>query len=179
MNRCINLSMSCAVAALLGLTVADLTAQQAPAGGRGRGNAPATQNPPSTQQPSGRGAGRGNMDSGTTVTSIGSVRIPRAMKADGQSLPAGTYSLRVTEREASPAAPGQTPQYERWAEFLQGGQVKGREVVTVVPQSDIAQVAEQRPPASGACRQELLKGNDYYRIWCHRGNNHYLVHLGT
>jgi len=175
MNRCINLSLSCAVAALVGLTVADLGAQQAPpAGGRGRGNAPAT------QTPSGRGAGRGSqsgMESGTTVTSIGAIRIPRAMKADGQSLPAGTYQMRVTEREASPQAPGQTPQYERWAEFLQGGQVKGREVVTIVPQADISQVAEDRPPNNGACRQDVLKGNDYYRVWCRRGNNHYLVHL--
>ena len=78
--------------------------------------------------------------------------IAKAVKADGQSLAAGTYQLRVTEREASPPAPGQTPQYERWAEFLQGGQVKGREVVTIVPQSDIAQVAEDRPPRPGAYR---------------------------
>ena len=55
--------------------------------------------------------------------------------------------------------------------------MKGREVVTVVPQADIAQVAEDRPPRSGACRTDVLKGNDYYRIWCSRGGNHYLVHL--
>jgi len=55
--------------------------------------------------------------------------------------------------------------------------VKGREVVSVVPQSDIAQVAEDKPPAAGACRTDLLKGNDYYRVWCNKAGNHYLVHL--
>jgi len=116
---------------------------------------------------------------GTTVTTLGAVRIAKAVRADGQPLAAGTYQLRVTEREASPAAPGQTPQYERWAEFLQGGQVKGREVVTVVPQADIAQVAEDRPPRAGGYRAELLKGGDYYRLWFNRGGNHYLVHFNV
>ena len=114
---------------------------------------------------------------GTTVTTLGPVRIAKAVKADGQSLAAGTYQLRVTEREASPPARGQTPQYERWAEFLQGGQVKGREVVTIVPQSDIGQVAEDRPPRPGAYRAEVLKGGDYYRLWFNKGGNHYLVHF--
>jgi hypothetical protein len=116
--------------------------------------------------------------SNTGTVSVGTVRIPRAAKPDGKALPAGTYQIRVTTQEAAPAAPGATPQYERWAEFLPGGQVKGREVVSVVPQADIAQVAEDRPPSSGACRTDLLKGNDYYRVWCNRGGNHYLVHLG-
>jgi hypothetical protein len=165
MNRYVNLSISCATAALIGITVAGAAAQQPapPAGATGtagqrRGGGPA-------------------VPAGTTVTTLGPVRIAKAVKADGQSLPAGTYQLRVTEREASPAAPGQTPQYERWAEFLQGGQVKGREVVTIVPQSDISQVAEDRPPRPGAYRAEVLKGGDYYRLWFNKGGNHYLVHF--
>jgi hypothetical protein len=185
MNRYVNLSLCCATAALIGVAGAGVAAQQSaqPAGGAGRQGGGTT----STQKPSGNAPARrgGNMDqgpavpAGTTVTTLGAVRIAKAVRADGQPLAAGTYQLRVTEREASPAAPGQTPQYERWAEFLQGGQVKGREVVTVVPQADIAQVAEDRPPRAGGYRAELLKGGDYYRLWFNRGGNHYLVHFNV
>jgi hypothetical protein len=123
------------------------------------------------------GLGAQPQSSQNTTVALGAVRIPRAAKPDGKPLPAGTYQIRVTMLEAQPAAPGQTPQYERWAEFVQGGQVKGREVVSVVPQSDIAQVAKMRPPSPGTCRAELLKGDDYYRVWCNRAGTHYLVHL--
>ena len=64
---------------------------------------------------------------------LGAVRIPRAVKGDGQALPAGTYQVRVTETPATPPAAGQTPQYERWAEFMRNGKVVAREVVTIVP----------------------------------------------
>jgi hypothetical protein len=151
MNRYLNIGCACATVALIGLAAASLSAQQ-PAR---QGGAPVT----------------------STVTTLGSVHIAKAVKADGQPLAAGTYQLRVTEREASPAAPGQMPQYERWAEFLQGGQVKGREVVTIVPQSDIAAVGKMRPPASGGYRAEVLKGGDYYRVWFNKGGTHYLVHF--
>jgi hypothetical protein len=62
-------------------------------------------------------------------------------------------------------------------EFRQRGEVKGREVVSIVPQAEIAQVAETRPPRPGAARVELLKGNDYLRVWINRGGFHYLIHL--
>ena len=113
----------------------------------------------------------------STTVNLGTVRIPRAVKADGQALPAGTYQVRVTETQASPPAAGQTPQYERWAEFLRGGKVVGREVVTIVPASEIKQVAEVAPPASGGARTEVLKGGDYLRLWLNRGGNHYLIHF--
>ena len=163
MNRYVNMGWSCATVALIGLAAASLSAQQPARGGRGRGGSTVEQGPA--------------VPAGTSVTTLGPVHIAKAVKADGQPLPAGTYQVRVTEREASPPAAGQTPQYERWAEFLQGGQVKGREVVTIVPQSDIAAVAEQRPPAPGSYRMEVLKGGDYYRLWFNRGGNHYLVHF--
>ena len=112
-----------------------------------------------------------------TTTNLGTVRIPRAVKADGQALAAGTYQVRVTETPAAPPAAGQTPQYERWAEFLRGGKVVGREVVTIVPASDIKQVAEVTPPPAGGARTEVLKGGDYLRLWLNRGGNHYLIHF--
>lgn len=108
---------------------------------------------------------------------LGSVSIPRAVRADGKPLPAGTYQVRLTPEEARPAAAGQTPNLERWAEFLQGGQVRGREVVTIVPASDIKAIAEGTPPANGGNKVELLKGGDYLRVWLNRGGQHYLIHL--
>lgn len=108
---------------------------------------------------------------------LGSVRIPKAVKADGKSLPAGTYQVRLTPQTASPDAKGQTAALERWAEFVQGGQVKGREVVSIVPQSDISKVQKDAPPRPNAAKVETLKGGDYMRLWINRGGNHYLVHF--
>lgn len=108
--------------------------------------------------------------------SLGSVRIARAVTADGKPLAAGTYQLRMTTQQATPPAVGQTPQFERWVEFVQGGQVRGREVLSIVPDSEIAQVADRGAPRNSA-RVELLKGEDYLRVWINRGGNHYLVHL--
>ena len=111
------------------------------------------------------------------ATALGAIRIPRAARADGKPLPAGTYQLRLTAEEARPPAAGQTPSYERWVEFVQGGQVRGREVVTVGPQSDIAGVADMTPPPPGGQRVEMLKGDEYLRVWLNRGGQHYLIHL--
>jgi hypothetical protein len=110
---------------------------------------------------------------------LGSVHIPRNVMADGKPLKAGTYRLRLTADNATPPAAGQTPQYERWVEFLQGNKVVGREVVSVVPRDEISQVAQDKPPAPGGSKVELLKGNDYLRVWVNRGGTHYLIHLPT
>ena len=171
MNRYVNMSLSCVTAALLAAAAAGLSAQApaAQADTAKRATQKQTMKPAPQQQ---------SMEAGTTVN-LGTVRIPRAVKAGGEALAAGTYQLRVTETPASPPAPGQTPQYERWAEFLRGGKVVAREVVTVVPASDIKQVAEMAPPPppSGGSRVDVLKGNDYLRLWVNRGGNHYLVHF--
>ena len=108
---------------------------------------------------------------------LGSVHLPKAVKADGKPLPAGTYQVRVTPQTASPDAKGQTPSLERWVEFVQGGQVKGREVVTIIPQSEIAKVQKDAPPRPNGSKIETLKGGDYMRLWINRGGNHYLVHF--
>jgi hypothetical protein len=57
--------------------------------------------------------------------------------------------------------------------------VKGREVVSIVPSAEIGQVADSKPPRAGASKVELLKGNDYLRVWINRQGTHYLIHLPT
>ena len=104
---------------------------------------------------------------------LGSVRITQAVKADGKPLPAGTYQVRLTAQTAKPEAVGTSESLERWIEFVQGGQVKGREVVTIVPQAEIKMVVKDAPPASGSAKVQMLKGNEYTRIWINRGGNHY------
>ena len=108
---------------------------------------------------------------------LGSVTFAKAVKADGKPLAAGTYQVRLTADTAGPEAKGQTRSLERWAEFLKGGKVVGREVVTIVPQSDISKVQKDTPPARGGSKVETLKGGDYVRVWINRNGNHYLMHL--
>jgi hypothetical protein len=110
---------------------------------------------------------------------LGSVHIPKGVKADGKPLPSGTYTVRLTAQAASPDAKGQTPNAERWVEFMQGSQVKGREVVTIVPQSEIDKVQKDAPPPANGSKVQTLKGGDYVRVWINRGGNHYLLHLPT
>jgi hypothetical protein len=109
-------------------------------------------------------------------TALGSVTLPRRVMADGKPLAAGTYQVRLTGDEARPAA-GQSPNAERYVEFLRGGQVVGREVATIVPNADIAAVAKGAKVGSGAARVEMLKGDDYLRVWINRGGHNYLIHL--
>ena len=111
---------------------------------------------------------------------LGSARIPRKVMANGQPLAAGTYQLRLTAQEAAGKAPGATASYERYVEFVQGGQVKGKEVASIVAAADTAKVAKgKKAPAAGSARVELLKGDDYLRVWINRGGNNYLVHLAV
>jgi hypothetical protein len=113
----------------------------------------------------------------TGEMALGSVRLPKAVKADGKSLAAGTYQVRLTTQAASPDAKGQTQGLERWVEFVQGGQVKGREVVTIVPQTETKEVQKDTPPAANSSKIETLKGGDYMRLWINRGGNYYLVYF--
>ena len=113
----------------------------------------------------------------TGELALGSVNLPKSVKADGKPLPAGTYQVRLTPQQATPDAKGQTPPLERWVEFVKGGKVVGREVVTIVPQSEIALVQKDAPPPANGSKVQTLKGGDYQRLWINKGGNHYLVHF--
>ena len=108
---------------------------------------------------------------------LGSVHIPKSVKADGKALAAGTYQVRLTPQTATPDAKGQTASLERWVEFVKGGKVAGREVVTIIPQSEIDKVQKDTPPHANSAKVETLKGGDYMRVWINKGGNHYLVHF--
>jgi hypothetical protein len=181
MNRYVHIGFSCVTAATVMVAAAALSAQT-PEGTAGQTAKPApqTQKPASdmkTAKPQTTKPAMEQQGMAGGGVNLGTIRIPQAVKADGQALPAGSYQVRVTETQASPPAAGQTPQLERWAEFLRNGKVVGREVVTIVPASDIKQVAEMTPPPSGGSRTEVLKGGDYLRLWINRGGNHYLIHF--
>ena len=108
---------------------------------------------------------------------LGTVHLAKGVKADGKPLSACTYQVRLTAQNAAPDAKGQTQALERWVEFVQKGQVKGREVVTIIPQSEIDKVQKDTPPQANTSKVELLKGGDYLRVWIRKGGNHYLIHL--
>jgi hypothetical protein len=108
---------------------------------------------------------------------LGSVHIPKGVKADGKALASGTYQVRLTPQAASPDAKGASPSLERWVEFVKGGKVAGREVVTIIPQSEIDKVQKDTPPHANSSKVETLKGGDYVRLWINKGGNHYLVHF--
>ncbi len=114
----------------------------------------------------------------TDATTLGSVTLSRSVRANGEALKAGTYTVRLTADTAQPAVPG--IQMERWVEFLRGGKVMGREVVSIVPQSEVKDLnsgAKGAKPAAGESRVEMLKGDDYLRVWINRRGVNYLIHL--
>lgn len=112
----------------------------------------------------------------TTPATLGIVRLSRGVMADGKPLAAGSYTLRVAADPVTPVS-GQGADNAKWVEFVQGGQVKGRELASVVPQADVKDVIKGKAPAANTSKVELLKGGEYLRVWANRGGNHYLVHL--
>jgi hypothetical protein len=121
-------------------------------------------------------ASQGQVPAGDSA--LGSVRIPRGVMADGKPLAAGTYQVRLTSQAAQPVVAGQ--QMERWVEFVQSGQVRGREVVSIVPAAEVKDLnsgAKGPRPANGASRVDTLKGDEYVRVWINRNGVNYLIHL--
>lgn len=116
----------------------------------------------------------------TGEIALGTARLPRAVTADGKPLPAGTYTVRVTAQESKPDAVGQTEQLERWVEFMRGGEVRGREVVSIIPAAESKMVVKDAPPRAGAAgKVQVLRGNEYVRVWFNKGGTHYVINLAT
>jgi hypothetical protein len=109
-------------------------------------------------------------------TSLGSVTLSHKVTADGKPLAAGTYQVRLSDETPKPGV-GQSPEAERYVEFVQGGKVVAREVATVVADADAKAIIKGPSPAKGGSRVDMLKGNDYVRVWINRGGNNYIIHL--
>jgi hypothetical protein len=103
--------------------------------------------------------------------------LPVRVTADGKPLAAGTYRIRLTGEHAGNKAPGQQETLERWVEFVQNGDVKGRAMAPVVPQSAVKEVAEAGTPAPGRVRVQRLRGDEYYRVWFNHRGDHVLIYL--
>lgn len=108
---------------------------------------------------------------------LGSVTLTRKVLADGQPLAAGTYQVRLSSDQVKPVV-GESPQGERYVEFVRAGKVEGREVATVIPSDDMSTMKYGRPPVNSS-KVEMLKGGDYLRVWINRGGNNYLIHFST
>ena len=113
----------------------------------------------------------------TGEVALGTVRLPRGVTADGKPLPAGTYQVRLTAEEVKPQVVGISEHLQRWAEFVQNGKVRGREVVNIVPQGEIKMVVQDAPPAANSSKVQVLRGNEYLRVWINRSGTHYLMHF--
>ena len=85
-------------------------------------------------------------------------------------------SLRLTDEVAKPGV-GQSPDAERYVEFVKGGKVVAREVATVVSDADVKTIVKGPSPAKGGSRVDVLKGNDYVRVWINRAGNNYIINL--
>jgi len=109
-------------------------------------------------------------------SSLGSVTLSKKVMADGQALAPGTYQVRLTSDTPKPGV-GQSPEGERYVEFLKGGKVVGREVATVISNADIGTIVKSKKPAAGSSSVEMLKGNDYIRVWINRGGTHYIINM--
>ena len=145
-----------------------------------------TAKPPATQDPTTAkprvATQRASAEVPTGETTLGTVTIPRNVTADGKPLRSGRYTIRLTAQAAQPTVAGQLPDLNRWVEFVQGGQVRGREVVSIVPADEVDDTQQGPDLSSGkaprtATRVEMLKGGEYLRVWISRAGHHYLVHL--
>ncbi|MCC7042674.1 MAG: hypothetical protein IT183_02350 [Acidobacteria bacterium] len=107
---------------------------------------------------------------------LATVRIPQGVTANGQPLPAGSYTVRVSSEAVTPVV-GQGPEAARWVEFVQNGQVRGKELASVVAPADVKAVAKRTPPAEGRGLVHVLRGAEYVRVWVNHDGAQYLVHL--
>lgn len=116
------------------------------------------------------------MASPQAAEELGSVRIPRQVMANGQSLAPGAYVVRLSTATVT-AVVGQSAGGARWVEFVQDGEARGRALATVLSAEEAREVVEGSVPAAGGAKVELLKGNEYLRVWINHGGTQYLLHL--
>jgi hypothetical protein len=104
------------------------------------------------------------------------VHITRSVVVNGKPLPAGMYELRLTNERPTPL-PGQSPDAERWVEFVANGSVVARETAEVLRDDDLPAEGASSVPTREGTRIDLLRGGEFLRISVKRGAERYLVYL--
>jgi hypothetical protein len=117
-----------------------------------------------------------NMSGGNAAANLGTVTLNKKVLADGKPLAPGTYQVRLSSDSPKPAV-GESPDAEKYVEFLRGGKVVGREVATVVSAADIGKIAKGPRPKGNGVRVDTLKGGDYVRVWIAKGGQNYLINM--
>ena len=109
----------------------------------------------------------------------GGFDLPRRAYATGQPLEPGPYRVRLTD-ESAPVIDQEPPTTTRWVEFLheEDGAIAARALATVVPDSEMAEIAVDWVPRNQV-RVDELRGGDYVRVWLNRTGSSYLVHMPT
>lgn len=112
----------------------------------------------------------------TDTNVLATVRIPSAVMAGGKPLPSGAYEVRLTQERPTPL-PGQSPDAQRWMEFVADGKVIAREVAEVLQDEDLPAVGASSLRVRSGTRVEMLKGGDFLRISVKRERERYLIYL--
>jgi hypothetical protein len=107
---------------------------------------------------------------------LATVRITHSVLANGQPLPVGTYELRLTNERPTPLV-GQSPDAERWVEFVANGTVVARERAVVLRDDDRPPVGASSVRSRNGTRIEMLKGGEFLRVSVKREGERYLVYL--
>jgi hypothetical protein len=121
----------------------------------------------------------GGQAAGDTTALLGQVRVPVAVLANGQSLPAGTYELRLASGAPIPNA-GQSSDAQRWVEFVSGGTVvAGRDVAEILRDADLPPEGASTQSGPPGIRVDLLKGGEFVRVSVKRDGTRYLIYLAV
>jgi hypothetical protein len=110
------------------------------------------------------------------VKVLATVRITTPVMAGGTRLPPGTYDVRLTQERPTPLA-GQSPDAQRWVEFVADGKVIAREIAEVLRDDDLPAVGASSKTVRSGTRVELLKGGEFLRISVKRDRERYLIYV--
>lgn len=113
---------------------------------------------------------------GGDVNVLATVRITTRVMAGGMPLSPGTYVIRLTQERPTPLA-GQSPDAQRWVEFVADGKVIAREIAEVLQDDDLPLVGASSLPVRAGTRVDLLKGGEFLRISVKRDRERYLIYL--
>ena len=107
---------------------------------------------------------------------LATVRIPAGAAARGTPLPPGSYDLRLTLERPTPLA-GQSPDAQRWVEFVAEGKVIAREIAEVLQDDDLPAIGASSTPVRSGVHVDMLTGGEFLRISVKRDGQRYLIYL--